>query len=301
MLEGKKLIFTAYSTHSVFIFKSDGEKLIFESSCRIGTRPMGMDISPSGEELAVGVTGFILFFRKRHDGSFRLKYRVPTGSINIHQLKYLNNDIIVYNNTMKSTIDRIVHNTSEPKVVYRPSWITDSKGLDKCHLNGLAVKDGKLIGATSFCRGDVPRAWKRSETGSDEGVIVCLEEGEEVLVEGLNLPHTPVFHEGAWWYCDSGQGTVVRKQGDTTEVVSSHSKFTRGLAFDGHYMAVGLSGRRNRPHAELDVWGKQEEDDIGVAVVDLNTHQVVARTEPLSEIKDIFDVLIVPDSFRIAS
>jgi uncharacterized protein (TIGR03032 family) len=70
---------------------------------------------------------------------------------------------------------------------WQPPFITKLVGDDRCHLNGLALKD------------DVP-TWASACGG---GVLIHIPTGE-LAATGLSMPHSPRWHDGKLWLLNSG-------------------------------------------------------------------------------------------------
>jgi hypothetical protein len=149
---------------------------------------------------------------------------------------------------------------------------------DAWHLNCLCEVDGRWHLA-AFGRFATHRGWVGQCTG--KGFVFDLESGREV-VTGLNGPHNPRFLDGAWFVCDSHAGTlVVQRPGEAARSVPLGG-FTRGLAWDAHFLYVGVSADRK---AEIPA------DHSAIVVLDRGTLEIVTRfVIPFPEIYEIIPV-----------
>jgi uncharacterized protein (TIGR03032 family) len=92
------------------------------------------------------------------------------------------------------------------------------------------------------------KPWKDGYGPRGKGVVFSAAT-REALYRGLTCPHSARFHDGRLWLCDSGFGSVgyiddfaSHDIGRTRYVeVAKAPGFTRGLAFAGDVMFVGLS------------------------------------------------------------
>jgi uncharacterized protein (TIGR03032 family) len=176
---------------------------------------------------------------------------------------------------------------------WRPPFITALVAEDRCHLNGLAILDGRPGFVTALGDTDARDGWRKAK--SHGGVIIDIASGEFVT-RGLSMPHSPRWHEDKLWALESGTGGVVRVDPPTgeSETVIQLPGFTRGWALVGPYAFVGLS--KIRPTSAMDgvpVAERRNELKCGVAVVDLRRGAVIGLLEFQTAIEEIFDVQIL--------
>lgn len=117
-------------------------------------------------------------------------------------------------------------------------------------LNSIAVNGSpEKSFYTGFCdltTGGKP--WKDG-FGPDRKGVVFAGESREAIYRGLTCPHSARLHQGRLWVCNSGYGEIgyidgfeSLDAGQTRFVpVAKAPGFTRGLAFAGDVMFVGLS------------------------------------------------------------
>ena len=116
---------------------------------------------------------------------------------------------------------------------------------DRCHLNGLALEDGRCKYVTTVAQTDRAGAWR--EHRRDGGAILQVPSGNAVA-SGLSMPHSPRLHRGELWVLNSGTGflgTIDRDRG-RLEPVAFCPGYLRGLSFVGdHFAVVTLSRPRH--------------------------------------------------------
>ena len=68
-------------------------------------------------------------------------------------------------------------------------------------------------------------------------------DGNEVLLRGLSMPHSPRVYGDSLWLLESGHGTIGRVdlRAGRYEPIASLPGFTRGIDFHGRYAFIGLS------------------------------------------------------------
>jgi hypothetical protein len=156
---------------------------------------------------------------------------------------------------------------------------------DAWHLNCLCQVDGRLHVA-AFGRFSAHRGWVGECSG--KGFVFDLESGREV-VTGLNGPHNPRFLDETWFICDSHAGAlVVQRSGEATRSIPLGG-FTRGLAWDEHFLYVGVSADRK---------AQTRVDYSAIVVLERASFGVVVRFEiPFPE---IYEIVPVPAAFSAA-
>src|SRR5688572_11339775 len=102
-----------------------------------------------------------------------------------------------------------------------------------------------------------------------------------VLADGLCMPHSPRWHEGALWVLESGTGRLEQIDPTTgvRRVVSDGPQgFARGLAIFGQYGFVGLSKIRATSAMDgVPIAERRDELKSGIAVIDLDSGRIVAE------------------------
>lgn len=178
---------------------------------------------------------------------------------------------------------------------WRPEWITEFSGDDRCHINGLAMVEGRPKFVTALSQTDEPNGWRQLKGTS--GVIVDIE-SNKVVTSGLSMPHSPRWHNGKLWVLESGKGSIATVDLDSGAVstIATLPGFTRGLSFIGKYAVIGLSQVRESVFKDLPVTEQTEERACGVWIVDTETGAVAGSLKFKGAIQEIFDVKLVPNT-----
>jgi uncharacterized protein (TIGR03032 family) len=184
------------------------------------------------------------------------------------------------------------------KPLWMPKFITRLAGEDRCHLNGLAVVDGKARYVTACAQTDVVDGWR--EHRRDGGVVIDLE-SEEVIAQGLSMPHSPRWNRGKLWLLDSGNASFgfIDPAKGKFERVAFCPGFARGLTFVGDYAVVGLSLPRHDPTFEglslqEQLSAAKVSPRCGLLVIELSTGDVVEWLRMEEPIRELYDVLALP-------
>jgi uncharacterized protein (TIGR03032 family) len=183
-----------------------------------------------------------------HDGYDRLyvpRLSYVTGDIDAHDIAVDARGRVIFVNTLFSCLAT----TSELHSfvpLWQPPFISKLAAEDRCHLNGVALDDGKPRYVTAVSQSDVADGWR--DRRQDGGCVIDVQTNE-TIVSGLSMPHSPRIYRDQLWLLDSGSGFFGRvdlKQG-RFEPLTFCPGYARGLAFVGDFAVVGISlARENR-------------------------------------------------------
>ncbi len=229
------------------------------------------------------------------------KHYVPrvchtTGDLDIHDIVVRNDGVIIFANTLYSCLATL-SNVHSFKPYWVPPFISKLAAEDRCHLNGIAMKDGQPAYVTATSRADVVGGWReRRETG---GCVIDVA-SNEIITEKLSMPHSPRWHDGKLWVLNSGTGYLgtVNFQTGAFEPHTFLPGFVRGLAFHNNHAIVGLSLPRNGTFSglQLDDELKTRDGDpwCGVQIINLTTGDVVEWIRFQTAVTELLDVCSIP-------
>lgn len=261
-------------------------------------QPMGLAVA--GDRLAIGSRKQINFLAgNRHvasavapAGTWDVCY-VPrsstwTGSIHGHDLAWGNEGLWVVN-TLFSCLCTLHEDYSfVPR--WKPRFISQLIDQDRCHLNGLAMDEGRPRFVTAMSETDTAAGWRPGKSTS--GVIIDVDSGE-TIARGFAMPHSPRWHNGKLWVLDSGRGALgtVDLTSGQFELVETFPGYTRGLSFFGQFAFVGLSQiRETSVFGGVPIAEHRDQLKCGIGVVDLLSGRTVAVFQFLSGVSEIFAV-----------
>jgi uncharacterized protein (TIGR03032 family) len=166
---------------------------------------------------------------------------------------------------------------------WRPPFISALVPEDRCHLNGLGLRDGRVRYVTALGATDTPAGWRADKRGG--GILMDVPSGE-IIARGLSLPHSPRWHRGKLWLLESGNGRIgyVNEASGRYQAIAEVPGFPRGLSFHGRFAFVGLSQGR----------GGAAGGSCGVWVLDVVTGQTVAYLRFEEGVEEIFAVEVLP-------
>lgn len=294
---GVSLLVTTYQSGRVILCRADGRQL--NTHFRMLPVPMGIAVDET--RITVGTERRIFTYRNhpsavallgddRYDACFLPLHAHVTGNIQVHELAYVEAALWAVSTRFSCLVRFDDDHSFVP--AWQPPFVTALAAEDRCHLNGMAVADGRVAFATVLGLTDAPAGW-REEKGTG-GAVLDVPSGD-VVAHGLSMPHSPRWHDGRLWVLESGKGSLANVDVATGEVetVAELPGFTRGLAFAGPYAFVGLSQVRESVFRGLPVVQRQQRE-CGVQVVDLRTGAVVASLTFTGSVQEIFDVQVLP-------
>ena len=220
-----------------------------------------------------------------------------TGAIDIHELGIRKDGTVIFINTKYNCLcaPSVSHSF---KVLWKPEFISRIVPEDRCHLNGLAMVDGKARFVTAVCKSDTIDGWR--DHRHDGGVVIDIE-NNEIVCEGLSMPHSPRWSNGRLWVLNSGTGYLGWIDFEKKKFVPHVfcPGFLRGLAIKGDYAAVGLSKPRYQRFEGLDLQknleAKSSEAWCGVQIVDLKSGSVVEWVRLDGPVSELFDVTFLDE------
>jgi uncharacterized protein (TIGR03032 family) len=298
---GISLAVTTYQAGRLVLIRSEKDHL--NTHFRTFDRPMGM--ATLDDRLAVGCGVQVWEFRDvpavarkvepvgRHDACYIPRRSHVTGDIDVHEMEYSPSGKLWLINTRFSCLCKLRDDCSFAPY-WRPPFVTALAPEDRCHLNGLAMVDGAPKYATALGMSDTPAGWR--QTKARGGVLMDIP-GNEVLMRGLSMPHSPRVYGGRLWLLESGDGSLGRVDvaAGRYEKVCEMPGFTRGIDFFGPLAFVGLSQvRESATFSGIPLVDRLEERTCGVYVVHLETGQVIAFLNFTSGVKEIFAVRVLP-------
>jgi uncharacterized protein (TIGR03032 family) len=178
--------------------------------------------------------------------------------------------------------------------IWRPPFVTDLVPEDRCHLNGLAVRDGQPRYVTALGTTDAPGAWR--EHKADGGVLMDVRTSQ-ILVRGLSMPHSPRWYDNRLWVLNSGTGDllVVDPESGRSEIACRLPGYLRGLTFVGPYALVGLCKIREKHiFGGLPVQQLHEHLPCGIAIIDLRSGTQIGFFEFTMGCEELFEVQFLP-------
>jgi uncharacterized protein (TIGR03032 family) len=230
------------------------------------------------------------------DAMFAPRFSYVTGDLDIHDVGIGSDGEPVFVNTLFNCLARPSRQRSFEQV-WTPPFITGLKAEDRCHLNGLAMKDGEPAYVTACSTSDTYDGWRDQRRGG--GVVIDVASGE-IIASGLSMPHSPRWHQGRLWVLNSGRGELgtLDPASGKFEVVAFCPGYLRGLAFLGGYAIVGLSlPRDNKTFNGLgldeELAARAMSARCGLYVIDLKTGSIAHSVVFGGVVTELYDVAVL--------
>jgi uncharacterized protein (TIGR03032 family) len=304
---GASLAISTYQAGKViFISPRDEEYLV--QLPRNFSKAMGIAVHEDGRKLAVATKEEVVVFAnspqlawhypakpQTYDALFMPRATFHTGAVDIHDLDWGGEELFAVN-TAFSCIIKIDQNYSFTPI-WKPPFISQLASDDRCHLNGMAMANGKPKYVTAFNTGDTHQSWRDEVT---TGGIIMDVDSNEIVAQGLKMPHSPRLVDGKLLVLFSATGELVHIDLNTgkPEVICGLDGFVRGMAVYGDYAFIGLSKLRKNSStfSKLDIADKNNRS--GIAVVHLPTGARVGEINYLTSVDEIYDVQLLAGMVR---
>lgn len=236
-----------------------------------------------------------------YDGYYVPQMSYVTGDLDIHDIVVLDNEQIVFVNTLFNCL-ATVSPTHSFIPLWKPPFITKLASEDRCHLNGLAVRDRQARYVTAVSQSDIVDGWR--EHRHNAGCVIDIQ-SNEIITTGLSMPHSPRFYQDKLWLHNSGKGEFgyVDLHTGKFQAIAFCPGYLRGLAFHGNYAIVGLSkSRANKNFSSLAFNQTLAEKNIkprcGIFIIDLIRGDIVHSLNIEGIIIELYDVVVIPSVIR---
>jgi uncharacterized protein (TIGR03032 family) len=288
----------------VLISPADENK--FSMLPRSFEKPMGMDIQ--GDKMILATKDEVIMFENSkelathypnkpntYDGLFTPRVTFHTGQVDMHDIAF-GKDGIWAINTSFSCLCQVNGNFNFiPK--WKPSFISDYVSEDRCHLNGLVMVDGKPKYVTALGTTNTPRGWRENIVSG--GVLIDVETNE-IILDNLAMPHSPVMYNGDLYLLLSATGELVKVniKNKTYEVIKQLDGFCRGLDIYNDYLFIGMSKLRKNSSTFAKLPFAEKANFSGIKIIHLPTKAFVGEIKYQTSVDEIYSVRIIPNSIR---
>jgi len=321
------LAFTTYQTNRLFLLgvKPDGRLSVFE---RLFDRAMGL--YATSERLYMSSRYQLWQFenalepgevRNGYDRLYVPRIGYTTGDLDIHDIavvppltkEALGREQVIFVNTLFGCLATLSERYSFTPL-WQPPFISKLAAEDRCHLNGLAIVEGKPRYVTAISQSDVAAGWR--ERRQNGGCVVDVQ-SNEVILTGLSMPHSPRYYPdpsrltgemtqeqrlpGRLWLLNSGTGEFgyVDTERGAFEPVAFCPGYLRGMAFWDKFAIVGLSKPRgNKTFSGLALDERLAAHDAtprcGLMVIDLHSGDIAHWLELEGVVEELYDVAVLP-------
>lgn len=294
------IIVSTYQAGKVIILRSDNG--VINTHFRNFSKPMGMAVS--NNRLAIGSSYQIWDLRNipavaqklppqgKHDACYLPRKIHLTGDIDIHEMSYTDEQLWFINTKFSCLCTLDQEYSFVPQ--WRPPFVTAYDTNDRCHLNGLAIRDNQPKYITALGTTDTPQGWRENKA---RGGIIMDITNNEFICQGLSMPHSPRWYQEKLWVLESGDGSIAQVDTQTGKlnVIAQLPGFTRGIDFYGDIAFIGLSKvRESAVFSGIPITQRLTERICGVWVVNITTGNIIAFLRFTTGVEEIFAVQVLP-------
>jgi uncharacterized protein (TIGR03032 family) len=302
------LAFTTYQAGKLFLIGLRGDAAGLSIFERTFNRCMGLWATPQTLHLntlfQVWRFDNTLEANQSYEGYDRVyvpRVAYTTGDLDAHDIAVDDEGRILFANTLFNCIATVSERYSFVPV-WRPAFVSALVPEDRCHLNGLALRDGRLRYVSCASRTDTAEGWRAQRANG--GVVIDAEDGE-IIASGLSMPHSPRWYAGRLWLHDSGSGYFgyVDLARGRFEPVTFCPGYLRGIAFHGDFALVGLS----LPRGDSTFSGLSLHDNLraratkaccALQVIDLKSGIIAHWLRIGGAVRELYDVAVLPGVIR---
>lgn len=303
---GGSLAITTYQAGKVAMIGWDGRQITL--LMREFDKPLGLAVQ--GNRIALASRHDLWLFSNarplahdyleespgRYDALYLPRVSFHTGDLHTHDVVFQGDELLIAN-TRFSCLARLSRDYCFTPV-WKPDFVTDLVPEDRCHLNGVAVVDGRPKYVTALGTTDTAGGWRENKAAG--GVLMDVDTNA-VVCGGMSMPHSPRWYDNRLWALNSGAGELlmINPSSGESAVVCGLPGYLRGLCFAGPYALVGLSKIREKHiFGGLPIQERCDRLRCGVAVVDLRSGAWAGMFEFTSGCEELYDVQFLPGVYR---
>lgn len=230
-----------------------------------------------------------------YDALYMPRASYYTGQVDIHDLHFGTAGLWAVNTSFSCLCTIGEDYSFLPR--WQPHFISALASEDRCHLNGLAMDNGKPRFVTALGKGDSHQSWRENITNG--GVLIDVE-SNEIILEGLGMPHSPRIWDGKLYCLLSAKEQLIciEPNSNKYEVVAKVPGFVRGMAKYGDYVFIGTSKLRKNSSTFRHLEIAEKAAVAGITVLHLPTAAIVAKLQFQSSVDELYDVQILPNTLR---
>lgn len=299
------LAISTYQAGKVIFISAKNDKQLVQLP-RNFNKPMGMALQ--GKKLAIATKDEVVILvnsptmapnypnkKNTYDSLYLPRATYYTGSIDLHDLEWVNDELWGVN-TLFSCLAKFDSSYSFTPV-WKPAFIENYSPVDYCHLNGIAMENGKPKYATALAESNTSAGWREQKA---TGGIVIDVENNTILARNLPMPHSPRLVNGKLYVLLSATGeiaTIDRNSGDV-KIVKTLKGFVRGMSVYNDYMFIGLSKLRETSKSFNDLPISKKSVHSGIAVLHEPTQSLVGFLKYENSVEEIYDIKVIPGTQR---
>lgn len=300
------IVLTTYQAGKLVFISPNPDKERLTTLPRTFHKPMG--IAVNGDKMVLASKDEVILFensrdlavhypnkQNTYDSLWLPRITFYTGQVDMHDIAF-GKDGIYAINTSFSCLCKVDGNFNFTPI-WQPPFIDKLASEDRCHLNGLVMVDGKPKYATALGATNTPQGWRENITSG--GVLIDIETNE-IILEGLAMPHSPRMYNNDLYLLLSASGEFVKVNAveKSYEVIRNFDGFCRGLSIYNDYAFIGFSKLRKNSSTFAKLSFSDKANFAGVKIIHLPTKAEVGEIIYQTSIDEIYEVEILPNMVR---
>jgi len=299
------LMISTYQAGKVVMISPQGTESLVTLP-RTFEKPMGIDIK--GDKMLIACKDEVIVLKNSkelaktypnktntYDALFTPITTHHTGQVDMHDIKFGTDGIWAVNTSFSCLclVDKDYHFTPQ----WKPKFISDLVSEDRCHMNGLVMKNGSPKYVTALGTGNSHQSWRNNITNG--GVLIDVQT-DEILFEGLAMPHSPMMYQDNLYCLLSATGQLVKMNLQTKEieVIKDLNGFCRGMDIVGDYAFIGMSKLRKNSSTFAKLPFAENATNAGIKVVHIPTKALVGELTYQASVDEIYDLKIIENAIR---
>lgn len=303
-LNASIVISTYQAGKLVMISPKDENTLI--SLPRTFEKPMGIDVV--GNNMIVACKDEIIVLENSkdlakhypkkpntYDSLFIPRITYHTGMVDMHDVALGKEGVWAINSSFSCLcLINGIHNFI-PK--WKPSFISELVSEDRCHLNGLVLKDGVPKYVTALGTGNTHQSWRESIV--DGGVLIDVQTNE-VIFDKLAMPHSPLLYNDELYVLLSATGQLAKLdvKNKKIEIIKELNGFCRGMDIIDDFAFIGMSKLRQNSSTFAKLPFAENANTSGIIILHLPTKAIVGELKYETSVDEIYEVKILRDMIR---
>ena len=297
---------TTYQAGKIVFLSPNPDKERLASLPRTFEKPMG--IAVQGDKMLIAAKDEVILLENSkelakhypnkpntYDSLYLPRITFHTGQVDMHDIAF-GNDGVYAINTSFSCLCKVDGNFNFTPI-WKPPFIDRMASEDRCHLNGLVMKEGKPKYVTALGQTNTPQGWR--DRIIDGGFLMDVET-DEIILDGLAMPHSPRMHNDDLYLLQSAKGELIKvnTEGKSYEVVKKFDGFCRGLSIYQDYAFIGFSKLRKNSSTFAKLSFSENADFAGIKIIHLPTGALVGEITYQTSVDEIYEVAILPEMIR---
>ena len=299
---------TTYQAGKLVLISAQDENTLIQLP-RTFDKPMGIAEDKGQDKIAIACKEEVIVFANspdlakfypnapgKYDALYMPRVTYHTGQLDIHDLNFGENNSLFAVNTSFSCIVKIDDNYNFTPF-WKPLFIDAIASEDRCHLNGMAMLNGKPKYVTAFNQGNTHQSWRENVTKT--GILIDVETNE-IILENLAMPHSPRIFNNQLYVPLSATGELIRVNTEerSYEVVVKLDGFVRGMDVYKDYLFIGLSKLRQNSSTFAKLDFAEAANEAGIMIVHLPTAAIAGKITYQTSLDEIYDVHILGEKTR---